>query len=33
MEIVNTSVPVAQLNGALLDELARLIVGEPSRFL
>ena len=33
MEVIHTSVPVAQLNGSVLDELARLIVGEPSRFL
>jgi hypothetical protein len=33
MEVVTTTVPVAQVGGAMLDELARLIVGEPSRFL
>lgn len=33
MEIVSTNVPAAQLKPALLDEFAKLIVGEPSRFL
>lgn len=32
-EIVSTRYTVAQLNTAALDELAKLIVGQPSRFL
>ena len=30
--IVNTAYPAGQIQGALLDELAKLIVGQPSRF-
>ena len=30
--IVNTTYPADQIQGALLDELAKLIVGQPSRF-
>ena len=33
MEVVTTELPVGQVNPARLDELARLIVGEPSQFL
>ena len=32
LEIVNTAYPAAQLNTTALDELAKLIVGQPSRF-
>lgn len=31
-EIVNTSYPAHQIQGPVLDELAKLIVGQPSRF-
>ncbi|MDO9571968.1 MAG: hypothetical protein Q8K50_16680 [Hydrogenophaga sp.] len=33
LEVVSTRYTVAQLNTAALDELAKLIVGQPSRFL
>jgi hypothetical protein len=33
LEIANTRYTVAQLNTAALDELAKLIVGQPSRFM
>ena len=33
LEIVNTAYRADQLNSVALDELAKLIVGEPSRFL
>jgi hypothetical protein len=33
MEIVGSNVPASRMSPSLLDELARLIVGEPSRFL
>lgn len=33
LELVSTRYTVAQLNTAALDELAKLIVGQPSRFL
>jgi hypothetical protein len=33
LEIVSTRYTVAQFNTAALDELAKLIVGQPSRFL
>lgn len=33
LDIVNTRYPVAQVNTGVLDELAKLIVGEGSRFL
>jgi hypothetical protein len=32
LEIVNTAYPAAQLNTTVLDELAKLIVGQSSRF-
>ena len=32
MEIVQHSLPASQVDAATMDELARLIVGEPSRF-
>lgn len=33
LEIMNTPYPATQLNTGVLDELAKLMVGEPSRFL
>jgi hypothetical protein len=33
MEVVHTSLSAERLDGSALDEMARLIVGEPSRFL